>query len=43
MIIASVADFCALAKRRLPKFVFDYMDGGAGKRVISRPQIVISV
>jgi len=30
MIIASVADFRALAKRRLPKFVFDYMDGGAG-------------
>ena len=30
MIIASVADFRALAKRRLPKFVFDYLDGGAG-------------
>ena len=30
MIIASVADFRTLAKRRLPKFVFDYMDGGAG-------------
>ena len=30
MIRASVADFRALAKRRLPKFVFDYMDGGAG-------------
>jgi isopentenyl diphosphate isomerase/L-lactate dehydrogenase-like FMN-dependent dehydrogenase len=30
MIFASVADFRAHAKRRLPKFAFDYMDGGAG-------------
>jgi isopentenyl diphosphate isomerase/L-lactate dehydrogenase-like FMN-dependent dehydrogenase len=30
MTIASIADFRALAQRRLPKFVFDYMDGGAG-------------
>ncbi len=30
MIIASVADFRALAQRRLPKFAFDYLDGGAG-------------
>ncbi len=30
MTIAAVADFRARAERRLPKFVFDYMDGGAG-------------
>jgi isopentenyl diphosphate isomerase/L-lactate dehydrogenase-like FMN-dependent dehydrogenase len=30
MIFASVADFRARARRRMPKFAFDYMDGGAG-------------
>ena len=30
MRMACVADFRARAKRRLPKFVFDYLDGGAG-------------
>jgi isopentenyl diphosphate isomerase/L-lactate dehydrogenase-like FMN-dependent dehydrogenase len=30
MIYASVSDFRARAQRRLPKFAFDYLDGGAG-------------
>jgi isopentenyl diphosphate isomerase/L-lactate dehydrogenase-like FMN-dependent dehydrogenase len=30
MIIASVSDFRAGAQRRMPKFAFDYLDGGAG-------------
>lgn len=30
MVIASVSDFRALAKRRIPRFAFDYLDGGAG-------------
>ncbi len=55
MIIASVADFRRLAKRRLPKFVFDYMDGGAGSEagirrnedafdeLLLRPRMLINV
>jgi (S)-mandelate dehydrogenase len=30
MAIASVSDFRARARRRMPKFAFDYLDGGAG-------------
>jgi (S)-mandelate dehydrogenase len=30
MTIASVSDFRIRAKRRMPKFAFDYLDGGAG-------------
>ena len=30
MVIASVSDFRARAQRRMPKFAFDYLDGGAG-------------
>jgi isopentenyl diphosphate isomerase/L-lactate dehydrogenase-like FMN-dependent dehydrogenase len=30
MIYASVSDFRARAQRRLPRFAFDYLDGGAG-------------
>src|SRR5947209_4245472 len=30
MNMACVSDFRARAKRRLPRFVFDYVDGGAG-------------
>jgi (S)-mandelate dehydrogenase len=30
MSMACVSDFRARARRRLPKFVFDYLDGGAG-------------
>lgn len=30
MIISSVADYREAARRRLPRFLFDYIDGGAG-------------
>ncbi|MGA2129055.1 MAG: alpha-hydroxy-acid oxidizing protein, partial [Xanthobacteraceae bacterium] len=30
MTMLSVAEFRAGAKRKLPKFAFDYLDGGAG-------------
>jgi isopentenyl diphosphate isomerase/L-lactate dehydrogenase-like FMN-dependent dehydrogenase len=30
MVIASVSDFRTRARRRIPKFAFDYLDGGAG-------------
>jgi isopentenyl diphosphate isomerase/L-lactate dehydrogenase-like FMN-dependent dehydrogenase len=30
MTIATISDLRPLAKRRLPRFVFDYLDGGAG-------------
>src|ERR1700681_2237901 len=30
MSMVCVAEFRARAKRRLPRFVFDYLDGGAG-------------
>lgn len=30
MIISSAADYRAAARRRLPRFLFDYIDGGAG-------------
>src|SRR5689334_21283874 len=30
MAIATISDLRPLAKRRLPRFVFDYLDGGAG-------------
>jgi isopentenyl diphosphate isomerase/L-lactate dehydrogenase-like FMN-dependent dehydrogenase len=33
MVIASVADFRTLAKRRIPRFAFDYLDGGAGEEI----------
>ncbi|HVK79849.1 MAG TPA: alpha-hydroxy-acid oxidizing protein, partial [Verrucomicrobiae bacterium] len=29
MIAASVADYRELARRRLPRFLFDYIDGGS--------------
>ena len=30
MVISSVSDYRAAARRRLPPFLFDYIDGGAG-------------
>ncbi|MEX2127498.1 MAG: alpha-hydroxy acid oxidase [Xanthobacteraceae bacterium] len=39
MIIASVSDFRAGAKRRMPKFAFDYLDGGAGDEIGVRRNI----
>ena len=33
MVIASVSDFRTLAKRRIPRFAFDYLDGGAGDEI----------
>jgi isopentenyl diphosphate isomerase/L-lactate dehydrogenase-like FMN-dependent dehydrogenase len=33
MVIASVADFRTVAKRRIPRFAFDYLDGGAGEEI----------
>ena len=29
MIAASVSDFREMARRRLPRLIFDYLDGGA--------------
>ncbi len=29
MIISSASDYRAAAKRKLPRFLFDYIDGGA--------------
>jgi L-lactate dehydrogenase (cytochrome) len=39
MAIASVADFRTEAKRRLPRFLFDYIDGGAYAEVTLRRNI----
>lgn len=36
LIPASVADYRALAERRLPRFLFDYVDGGAGSEATLR-------
>lgn len=36
MIIASVADFREAARRRLPRFLFEYMDGGSYGEVTMR-------
>ncbi len=33
MPIASINDYRPLAKKRLPKFAFDYLDGGAGSEI----------
>jgi isopentenyl diphosphate isomerase/L-lactate dehydrogenase-like FMN-dependent dehydrogenase len=55
MKIASIADFRPRAKRRLPKFAFDYLDGGAGSEagvrrneqafeaVALRPRMLVNV
>ena len=34
MNIATISDLRAPAKRRLPSFVFDYLDGGAGTNTV---------
>jgi len=39
MVIASVSDFRTLAKRRIPRFAFDYLDGGAGDEIGLRRNI----
>jgi len=39
MIIASASDFRAAAKRKLPRFLFDYIDGGAYAEVTLRANI----
>ena len=39
MIIASVSDFRAAAKQRLPRFLFDYIDGAAYAEVTSRRNV----
>jgi L-lactate dehydrogenase (cytochrome) len=39
MIIASASDFRAAAKQRLPRFLFDYIDGGAYAEVTSRRNV----
>ena len=39
MVITSVADFRTLAKRRIPRFAFDYLDGGAGDEIGLRRNI----
>jgi len=39
MAIACVADFRAAAKRRLPRFLFDYIDGGAYAEVTLRRNV----
>ena len=33
MAIASVSDLRTRAQRRMPKFAFDYLDGGAGDEI----------
>jgi isopentenyl diphosphate isomerase/L-lactate dehydrogenase-like FMN-dependent dehydrogenase len=37
--IASVSDFRTLARRRIPRFAFDYLDGGAGDEIGVRRNI----
>jgi len=39
MIVASVADFRVAARRRLPRFLFEYMDGGSYAEVTLRRNI----
>lgn len=39
MIIASASDFRAAAQRRLPRFLFDYIDGAAYAEVTSRRNV----
>jgi L-lactate dehydrogenase (cytochrome) len=39
MVIASAADFRAAAQRRLPRFLFDYIDGAAYAEVTARRNI----
>jgi L-lactate dehydrogenase (cytochrome) len=39
MAIASVADFRVAAKRRLPRFLFDYIDGGSYAEVTMRRNV----
>jgi len=39
MVIASAADFRAAAKRRLPRFLFDYVDGAAYAEVTARRNV----
>lgn len=36
MIIANIADFREAARRRLPRFLFEYIDGGAFGEVTLR-------
>lgn len=36
MIIASPSDFNEAARRKLPRFLFDYLDGGAGEEMTLR-------
>ena len=36
MIISSPTDFNAAARRKLPRFLFDYLDGGAGAEMTLR-------
>jgi L-lactate dehydrogenase (cytochrome) len=39
MIIASPSDFCEAARRRLPRFLFDYAEGGANSEVTLRRNV----
>lgn len=39
MVIASAGDFRAAARRRLPRFLFDYIDGAAYSEVTSRRNV----
>ena len=39
MRIASVADFREAARRRLPRFLFDYIDGGSYAEVTLRRNV----
>src|SRR5688572_26427025 len=39
MIFASVSDFRTRAQQRMPKFAFDYLDGGAGDELGIRRNI----
>jgi L-lactate dehydrogenase (cytochrome) len=39
MIISSVADYREAARRRLPRFLFDYIDGGAGAEETLRANV----
>lgn len=39
LVPATVADFRRVAERRLPRFLFDYLDGGAGAEVTLRQNV----
>jgi L-lactate dehydrogenase (cytochrome) len=39
MIAASIEDYRELARRRLPPFLFDYIDGGANAEVTLRRNV----